>query len=216
MEAALADGTKLFASEPGPLRLLTGEGLRQFAGVRDGGGAADELWLGAIEITQTLEAAQYVGQMTAENAAVRMQFVDDDIAQVFEQARPLGVVRKDAGVQHVRVREHDIGTLPDGLAGVLRGIAIEGVDAEVGTHFLDHGVEFVELIFGEGFGGEQIHGARAWVCQDGVQDGQVVAEGLSAGGWGNDHDVPALLYLVEGFGLMRVKLGDAAGFEHAG
>ena len=39
--------------------------------------------------------------MAAEDAAIGVELVEDDVTQIFENARPFGVVRQDAGVQHV-------------------------------------------------------------------------------------------------------------------
>ena len=51
--------------------------------------------------------------MRAENALLRVQLVDDNVAKVLERARPRGVVRKDAGVEHVRVREDHVRPLAE-------------------------------------------------------------------------------------------------------
>ena len=69
-----------------------GEGFRQFLRVGDGGGAEDELRMTAVELAQTHQAAQHIGQVGAEHAAVGVDFVDDNIFQVFKQFDPFGVV----------------------------------------------------------------------------------------------------------------------------
>ena len=66
--------------------------------------------------------------MAPENPAIGVQFIQHDIAQVLEQPHPLGVVRQDSGVQHVRVRQDDMSALPYRLARVLRRVAIVGED----------------------------------------------------------------------------------------
>ena len=116
---------KYFSPRGAPLRSTSskgcsGERFGQFARVGDGGGAADELRLGAVELADAPQAAQQVGQVAAVDAAVVVQLVDHDVAQVLEVARPAGVVRQDAAVQHVGIGEHHIGALADGFAGVLR------------------------------------------------------------------------------------------------
>jgi len=74
--------------------------------------------------------------MRPENATVHVQLIDDHILQVFKKLDPLGVVREDARVQHIRVCDHDmpcgaqlcsrrrrgvpvVGEGPDGSAGFL-------------------------------------------------------------------------------------------------
>jgi len=47
--------------------------------------------------------------MRTEDAAISVDFVDDDIAQVGEEGGPLGMVRQDRRVKHVGVREHQVG-----------------------------------------------------------------------------------------------------------
>ena len=90
---------------------LAGQRLGQFARIGDGGRAADELRLGIVELADALQAAQQVRQVAAVDAAIVVQLVDHDVAQVLEIARPLGVVRQDAGVQHVGIGEHHVGAL---------------------------------------------------------------------------------------------------------
>ena len=46
--------------------------------------------------------------MAPEHAAIGMQFVNDDEAQVLEELRPARMVRQDPRVQHVGVAEHDV------------------------------------------------------------------------------------------------------------
>ena len=51
--------------------------------------------------------------------------------QVLEELDPLGVVRQDAGVEHVGVGQDDVAAGPDGLAGVLGRVAVVGEDADL-------------------------------------------------------------------------------------
>ena len=151
--------------------------------------------------------------MAAVNSAVIVQLVDNDIAQVFEKPRPLGMVRQDSAVQHVRVGEHHVGPLPDGAARILRGIAVISEGADFRAHLFDGLLEFVELILGQRLGGKQVHGARAFVGGQQVQDRQVVTERLAAGGWSYDHHVLRGLNPLERFRLVRVQSRDAAFFQ---
>ena len=41
------------------------------------------------------QAPQHVAEMAAEHAAVRVQLVDDDVPEIFEQLRPARMVRQD-------------------------------------------------------------------------------------------------------------------------
>ncbi len=96
--AAFRDGGNCFADQL----------LRQFVRVRDGGGAEHEGRAHAVEGAHALEPPDHVRQMRAEHASVGMHLVDDDVVQVLEELRPLGVVGQDAYVQHVGIRDDDI------------------------------------------------------------------------------------------------------------
>src|ERR1700730_5838200 len=61
--------------------------------------------------------------MAAEYPTVRVQFIEDDVAQVLEEPHPLCVVRKDSGVKHVRIRQDDLPTLPNCFSRITRRIA---------------------------------------------------------------------------------------------
>ena len=54
--------------------------LRQLSRVGDGSGAADEGGVGAVEGADPVEAPDHVGDVTAEDAAVLVQLIDDDVA----------------------------------------------------------------------------------------------------------------------------------------
>src|SRR5881628_55550 len=101
--------------------------------------------------------------MAAVYAAIIMQLVDHDIAEILEVFRPPRMMRQNAAVQHVWIGKHDLGALPDGLAGILRSIAVVGEYLDVRANLLDGGMKFVKLVLGERFCRKQVHGARARV-----------------------------------------------------
>ncbi len=127
--------------------------------------------------------------MAAEDAPVVVHLVDDDVFEAFEEGDPLGVVGHDGGVQHVGVGEDDVAGAAHLAAGVGGGVAVVGEGADVGAKVGDEAVEFVELVLGEGLGGEEVERLRRRVLEDGIEDGDVVAEGLAAGGGGDDDAV---------------------------
>jgi hypothetical protein len=59
------------------------------------------------------QAPQHVGDVAAEQAPVGVQFVYDDDLELLEELEPLGVVRQDRGVEHVRVRDDDLSGASD-------------------------------------------------------------------------------------------------------
>ena len=167
--------------------------------------------IAAIEASDAAEAAQHVAQVAAEDAAVGVQFVDHDVAEVFKEARPSSMVRQDPGVQHVRVSQNDVTFFSDGLAGIGGRVAVVGENAEAIFEALVEVVEFRELVLREGFGGEEVQRASVGVFKDRVQDGQVVAEGFS-GSSGRDDD--NVFSGVDGFRrgcLMSVRAVNAFG-----
>ena len=182
--------------------------LGQVQWVADGGGRAEEARRRAVELTDPLQAAHHVGDLGAEHAAVGVQLVDDHVLQRREEAPPPRVVGQDAGVQHVGIGEHDVARLPDLCAPPRRGVAVVGVGADLDRESGGEGAELGQLILRQGLGGEQVEGPRGGLLQDPLQDGQVVAEGLSAGR-GCDHDqVSTLPYGGVGPRLMRVESVD--------
>ena len=104
----------------------------EFAGIGDGGGAANELRVAAIEAGDALEAAKDVAEMAAEDAAIGVQFVDYDVAQILEDAGPASMVRQNAGVQHVRIGQDNVALLADGFARVAGRVTVVGEDADAG------------------------------------------------------------------------------------
>ena len=70
-------------------------------------------------------------------------------------------------------------------------------------------VELGELVLGEGFGWEEVERSGGWVGEKVVDDGQVVAEGFAAGGWGDYDNVFATACGLPAGGLMAVERIDA-------
>ena len=91
--------------------------------------AQDELRRRAVERADPPEPTQHVGDVRAEYAAVGVDFVDHHEAQVLEELRPLGVVRQDRLVQHVRIADHDVAMQSDRLARIAWRVAVEGEGA---------------------------------------------------------------------------------------
>ena len=148
--------------------------------------------------------------MGAIDAAVVVEFVDDKVAEVFEGLGPFGVMGKNAAVEHVRIREDDVSAFANGASGVGGSVAVVGEGFNGEFHRVDGFLEFLELVLGEGFGGEQIHGSGTRFKDEAVEHGEVVAEGFAGGGGSDDDDVSSGFDVGEGFGLMGVKFADAA------
>ena len=152
-------------------------------------------------------AAARARRATAEDAAQRVQLVDDDVAQPHEERRPALVRRQDPHVQHLGVGEHDVGVLARPRAVVARGVAVVGDGAEARN---EPRAQRAELILGERLGREDQQRGVAPVLDDRRHDRHLVAERLSRRGPGRDDDAAAVAQRVDPGGLMRVQLLDPA------
>ena len=110
----------------GPL----GQALGQLAWIGNRRRRADDLRIGAVVPRDPAQPPQHVAQVAAEHAAIRVQFVDDDEAEVLEQLRPARMVRQDARVQHVGIAEHDMRARANRAPRVGRRVAVVGVHAD--------------------------------------------------------------------------------------
>ena len=80
--------------------------------------------------------------MASEDASVGMQLIDHHVAKILEKLRPFRMVRQYAGMKHVRVSDDQIASRTNGLAGVLRGIAIVSEGANVTLQGISQAVDF--------------------------------------------------------------------------
>ena len=169
------------------------------------------------------QAPQHVAEMAAEHAAVRVQLVDDDVAQILEQFRPAWMVRQDPGVEHIGIAENQVGAGANGTSRVLRCIAVvrEGTDRLAGARLerFAQCLKLGQLILGERLGGKQVERPARSVLQDRIQNRDVVAQRLARCGRRNHDGMPARQGMTHRFGLVAVKLRDPArregGFQSA-
>ena len=192
---------------------LAAQSAGQFRRIGDGGGGKDEGRADPIEATDPPQPAEDVGHVGAEDPTVAVQLVHHHEGQALEELGPLGVMGQNPLVEHVRIAHHDVAAGAHRLAGIPRGVAVEGI----GAHPLpsqrfkfppDFG-QLGHLVLGQGLGGEEIE-RLLMPTQHRVQDREVVAQGLTGGGRGGDHEVPAGLGQIEGLALVGVELCQAA------
>ena len=139
------------------------DALRQLARVGDGGAGADEDRVGAVVVADAPQAADDVGDVAAEQAAVGVQLVDDDELEVLEQLEPLRVVRKDGGVEHVRVGDHDLPGRSHHAPHVGGRVAVVGVCLQPDLGRAGEGAQLHQLVRRQRLGGEQVERARRGV-----------------------------------------------------
>jgi len=111
--------------------------LRQLPGVGNGGGTADELRPRPIEIADALYPSEHVGHVGAKDPTVGVKLVDDDVPQVLKELDPLGMVRKDARMEHIRIGDYDVPLSPNRLSSILGGIPVIGE----GSDGLSYGID---------------------------------------------------------------------------
>src|SRR4029434_4643492 len=79
------------------LERLLDERFGKLARIGDRGRRADERRRRSVVLTDAAQTTQDVRQVTAKNASIRVQLVDNDEAKVLEQFRPTRMMRQDAG-----------------------------------------------------------------------------------------------------------------------
>ena len=140
-----------------------------------------------------------------------MQFIDDDVLQVFEKTRPFRMVRQYARVQHVRIGENDMPVLADGLPRIGRRIAVIGENAERVAQPAPQILQLGQLVLSQRFGGKDVKRAGVRILQHGIQNRKVVAERFARSRRSYDHRIVAAMHPLRRFRLMRVELLDALG-----
>ena len=170
----------------------------QIARIRDRRRAAHELRLASVKARDAPQTPQHVAQMAAEHAAIRVQLIDHDVAQILEQARPAGVVRQDAGVQHVGIGQHQMALFANGFSRVARRVAVVREHAEAIVQPLVDVVQLGELVLRQRLGGKEIERARVGISKNRVQDRQVVAERLARRGRRDDDHILSRVHRFRG------------------
>ena len=100
------------------------EPLGELGRVRDRGAREQEARVAAVGAREPAQAAQHVRHVRAEHTAVHVRLVHDDPGEVREHVSPRAVVRQDADVEHVRVREDQVRALPDRAPLLARRVAV--------------------------------------------------------------------------------------------
>ena len=107
----------------------TGEPRRVLGRVAHGGRGQHERRVGAVDRADPAEAAQHLGDVGAEDAAVVVALVDHHEVERPEQSRPAVVPREQRAVEHVGVGEDVLAVLAGPVALVVRRVAVVGGDA---------------------------------------------------------------------------------------
>ncbi len=152
------------------------EHLGQLGRVPDGRRAADDDRMAAVVGADAEQPAEDVGDVAAEHAAIGVQLVDHDVAELLEQLEPLGVMRQDRRVEHVRVGHHDLPGGSDRRPDRRRRVAVVGRGRDRQTGGGRQLAELGDLVLAERLGREQQQRPRRGVVGDGLHDRQRIAQ----------------------------------------
>ena len=186
-------------------RCLAGQCERELTWIRDRGGGQQELGLGAVDAGEPPQPPQHVADVGAEDAAVDVCLVDDDVAQVVQHVAPPIVVGEDADVQHVRVRQDHVRAAPD-LPPPL-GLRVAVVDRGTKSRQAEPR-EAARLILGQRLRRVEVQGACGRLARDRVEHREVESERLPGRRTGRDDDVLAACGRLPRLGLMGVEAAD--------
>ena len=198
--AAVHEGNVVLLEQP----------ARELPRVADRRRRADERRRRAIEGAHALQPADHVGHLAAEKTAIGVQLVDDDEIEAREQSPPPRVMRQHPGVEHVWVGHDDVAAFADRGPASGWGVAVVGVHAHVDGQAGLERPQLGQLILRQGFGRKHVQRAPLRVLEQALQDGQVVAKRLAAGGGSNHDQVVPVFQSCIGLGLVRVQSLDAA------
>ena len=120
------------------------------------------------------------------------------------------MMRKNAGVQHIRIGDHHVAPRTHRPASVGRGVAIISEDSQIGAHLLIHLHEFGQLILRQSLGGKHVESARGPVFQNTLQNRQIVAECFARSGRCDDHRISPGQSRFHGLRLMAIETIDSA------
>ena len=132
--------------------------------------------MAAVVGADAQEATKDVGDVAAEDAAVGVQLVDHDVAELLEQLEPLRVVRQDRRVEHVRVGDHDLPGRPDRRPDRRRRVAVIGRRRDRQPGRRRQLAELGDLVLAERLGREEQQRPRRRIVGDRLQDRQGVAQ----------------------------------------
>jgi hypothetical protein len=188
----------------------------ELAGIADRRAAEHVAELAAVMAHEPLEPAEHEGHVAAEDAAIGVQLVHDDVAEMTEETRPLRVLRQDAGVEHVGIGEDDVRLVAELLPGRGRGVAVVHARVQQARELdaaLGEPGEALQLVLGERLRGKEVERGGAGLVLQPFEHRDVVAETLAARGPGHDDGVAARAQGLDRTHLVRVEPLDPLALE---
>ena len=110
-------------------------------------------------VAQPQQPSQHVRDVAAEDAAVHVRLVDDDVAQLLEELEPLGVMGQDRRVEHVRVGDDDLPGGADVVPDRIGRVAVVDARGDIDVSGVGELAEGRQLVLAERLGREQVQRA---------------------------------------------------------
>ena len=183
----------------------TREGTRQLDRVPDRRRGEQERRRRSVQRTHATQPPQDERHVAAEDTAVDVCLVDDDVREAAKHLGPARVVREDPEVQHVRVREDGVAPLARERSSLAWRVPVVERRPQTETQLRQP----PRLILREGLRRTEVQGACAAPLEQLLHEGERVGERLAARRPRDDADVLAGACELVGLGLVRVELGDA-------
>lgn len=146
-----------------------------------------------------------------------MDFIDDDVLQAREKTFPAAVVvRQNACVQHVGIRDHEVGGALDVRTFLAGRVAVERAEFAKVHRFAHEAADGILLIAREGLGRiQQQNAERRFRVHPLVEQRKEERERLAAGRARNEDDILLVANRLERFGLMGVQAPDAVLLQYS-
>ncbi len=185
--------------------LETRQRTRQLDGVPDRRRGEQERRRRSVQRAHAAQPPQDERHVAAEDTAVDVCLVDDDVREAAKHLGPARVVREDPEVQHVRVREDRVAPLARERSSLAWRVPVVERRPQTEAQLRQP----PRLILGERLRRAEVQGPRAAALEQLLHEGERVGERLAARRPRDDADVPAGARELVGLGLVRVELGDA-------
>ncbi len=200
-----------------PAKGAPGEAGRELPGVGCGGGGGDQHRVGAGQPTEPQQPLQHVVEVAAEDAAVGVQLVEHDPAQLAQKGLPARPVAEDSEVQHVGIGDqHPREALLDLVAQRARRVAV--VDLARGAPIRQaggrrQGVELALLVLAQRLERIEKEGPARLAQDRPLQDREMEDQRLAGGGGSGHQNVLAAARGAQALGLMAPEPLHAGGLE---
>jgi hypothetical protein len=188
--------------------------LGVLAGIGDRRRRSGEHRMRAVVRRDSLEPPHDVRDVRTENAAVRVDLVDHDVLEPREKARPLRVIGKNPRVEHVGIREEHFRLVAEPAAARGGGVAVIGARLKRDALRAHVPLQDPELILRERFRRIEVERAGLGILEKARENGNIVAEGLTARGGCDDDDIRAAPQTPHRLDLVHVELLDTGALEN--